>query len=437
VSKAKAPLPELDPSGWYALLRPKVLGPPLTGPRKADFAIVGAGFTGVAAAHALARHFPSANIALLEAQHVGEGSAGRNSGFIVDVGHYNGHLSLDQNRKITLIQRLGGRTLREWRMAFGIECGWHTAGRIHAAASERGTRMLDRYKSQLDAMNEPHTVWDPRQLADVTATDYYATAVYTPGTTLIQPAALIRGLAAALPDSVRLFEHSPVQRIEDRGDGLILKTDHGEVLADRVLLCLNGHAPAFTPGWSRLFPLMTFASLTVPLRDRYPSMRLMKLPPWGLISEDKMGSTVRWTEDGRLLIRNSIAYSPDRDVQEGVRSAILRRHRRALARRYPDIADAPFEFSWGGTVGVTLNAVPQFEAYGKRMWVLGGCNGVGMALGTALGVLISDQLTGKASAELEALQSLPKPSLVPPRPILRLGVPPTLAWMQWRSGRDC
>jgi glycine/D-amino acid oxidase-like deaminating enzyme len=285
-------------------------------------------------------------------------------------------------------------------------------------------------------MQEPYDVWDKTRIASVTGSEHYAAAIHTPGTCLVQPAALIRGLADALPAGVRLFENSAVQTIDSSAQGVTVTTANGELTADRALICVNGHLAAFDCGWPRLFPLQTFASLTVPVATRYPSSPLLQRPPWGLISEDKMGATLRWTPDGRLLIRNSIVYAPNAQATPDALETVFGRHRRSLAVRFPEIQDLPFEFSWGGTVGVTLNAVPQFSYLGERILIAGGCNGVGIALGAALGVLAADQIAGRPSAELEALQSLPKPSPLPPRAIMRFGVPATLAWMQWRSGSD-
>jgi hypothetical protein len=53
---------------------------PLPGPRDADVAIVGAGFTGLWTALYLARADPSLRIAVLEAETAGFGASGRNGG---------------------------------------------------------------------------------------------------------------------------------------------------------------------------------------------------------------------------------------------------------------------------------------------------------------------------------------------------------------------
>ena len=54
----------------------------------ADWVIVGAGFTGLSAAHRIATRNPDDTVVVLDAQPVGWGAAGRNSGFMIDLPHH-------------------------------------------------------------------------------------------------------------------------------------------------------------------------------------------------------------------------------------------------------------------------------------------------------------------------------------------------------------
>ena len=58
--------------GWIALAGELPQRPSLQGIHKADWLIIGGGITGLSAAHALARRFPSQRIVLLERQRVAE-----------------------------------------------------------------------------------------------------------------------------------------------------------------------------------------------------------------------------------------------------------------------------------------------------------------------------------------------------------------------------
>src|SRR5262245_35719775 len=74
-------------SGWYALLPPPGPATVLEGRHSADFVIVGAGFAGLSAARRLTQLAPDARIVVIDAQRVGWGAAGRNSGFMIDLPH--------------------------------------------------------------------------------------------------------------------------------------------------------------------------------------------------------------------------------------------------------------------------------------------------------------------------------------------------------------
>src|SRR5215475_6737963 len=113
-----------DACGWTALLPP--LPPPhrLQGAQHADAAVIGAGFTGLAVARRLAALRPEWRIAVLDAQRVGGGASGRNSGFIVDLPHYIKARGVDGNRRLLRLGRAGLQHLRELVRTHAIACDW-------------------------------------------------------------------------------------------------------------------------------------------------------------------------------------------------------------------------------------------------------------------------------------------------------------------------
>ena len=81
-------LPKDDHScGWYQALPEAAPVTRLKGVQQADYAVLGAGFAGLAAARRLAEHHPNARIVLVDAQRAAEGASGRNSGFVIDLPH--------------------------------------------------------------------------------------------------------------------------------------------------------------------------------------------------------------------------------------------------------------------------------------------------------------------------------------------------------------
>ena len=90
---------------------------------------------------------------------------------------------------------------------------------------------------------------------------------------------------------------------------LTLTTEPGRVSAPRLFLAANGFTAGLGVLRDRVFPLLTFASLTRPMHD-HEADSLGGDREWGLVSEMPMGTTVRRLRDGRLLIRNTVRYRP-------------------------------------------------------------------------------------------------------------------------------
>ena len=96
-------------TGWKEILPKRKVNPKLSDNINSDYLIIGGGFAGLSAARRLNQINKDAKITLLEACVIGEGPAGRNSGFMIDLPHnlasddYLG--SLEKDREQTLINR--------------------------------------------------------------------------------------------------------------------------------------------------------------------------------------------------------------------------------------------------------------------------------------------------------------------------------------------
>ena len=120
------------PSGWYAILPEPPPVRRLSGQQKADWVVVGAGFTGVAAARRLAELAPSSRIVLIEAQRAGMGASGRNAGFIIDVPHNADAAgsAMEANQRILRLNRFAIAWLQELVEKHQIRCDWQAAASI-------------------------------------------------------------------------------------------------------------------------------------------------------------------------------------------------------------------------------------------------------------------------------------------------------------------
>jgi glycine/D-amino acid oxidase-like deaminating enzyme len=184
-----------------------------------------------------------------------------------------------------------------------------------------------------------------------------------------------------------------------------------------------------------MFPLLVFASLTRVLTDAEQS-HLGGEREWGLVPEVRLGTTLRRTPDQRLLIRNAACYAPGGRVSERRIEAVRAAHRNSLRARFPDLCSVDLEYTWAGVVAISLNETPFFGPLAPNIFSAAVFNGVGMALGAASGRLLADLAVGAESELLRDLQSLPRPSWLPPPALLGLAARPALAWMHRQAGSE-
>lgn len=114
--------------------------------------------------------------------------------------------------------------LKEQVVKYDIQCDWQVAGKFHAAVSQNGINtVLKPTLKTLEALGEPHEWLEGKALHDKLGFDHFAAGIYTPGTVLLNPAALCHGLADSLPENVTLYEQTPVSSIAHQ-DGVQVRT---------------------------------------------------------------------------------------------------------------------------------------------------------------------------------------------------------------------
>lgn len=423
--------------GWYASLTPATAQKKLTQDEKADFVVVGAGFAGLAIARRLAQHAPTARILLIDAQQVGQGASGRNSGFVIDLPHKFAleHPNPEHKQKILRLNRYAISQLAALIEEHNIDCQWSATGKYQGAVSERGLEKLDHFARLMRELGEPWHNVEGKALSEILGTSYYQRAIYTPGSYLMQPAALVRGLADSLPDNVERFENSPIRSLTREGKRWRLRGDHGTVSTPTLLLGTSIFTREF--GWlkNRLLPVMTFASWTRPLneaeRDSYGGQL-----NWGLTPADHAGTTLRMTMDGRIMVRNTYKYVPryGHSVSDHLRQKIQQEHRQAFLARYPGLEAVHLSHTWGGTYAISRNFTNFFGKLDDGVYACACDNGVGAAWGTVSGSLLADLAAGIDSSLLADIQTVTgMPAINPPEPLLGLGVRSKIRFAKWQS----
>lgn len=420
--------PEYPPS-WYAASEPAMpLQPQLQGSTRADVCILGAGYTGLTAALALAE--AGYRVTILEAERIGWGASGRNGGQAI-VGYgceqdtLEGLLGEADAGKLFDLSREGMRLLKARIQRHAIACDWRD-GHAHVPIKPRQERALRAGVIDMaQRYDYPLQWWDRAQLREQLGSDLYLGAMYDAASGHLHPLAYAYGLArAALAAGVVIHEHSPVTRLQ-RGPQPVLHTAQGQVGADFVILAgnawLHGIAPELE---SRVMPVGTYIGATLPLG----AARAREL-----IRNDMAVADVNWaldyyrlSRDHRLLFGGRASYSAL--PPPGLRSVLTRRMRRV----FPQLGDVEMEYVWGGYVDITRNRAPHWGRLGSNVYFAQGFSGHGVATTGLAGQVIAEAIAGQSS-RLDLFAKIPHRSFPGGR---ALRTPLLVAAMSWYKLRD-
>ncbi|WP_027997256.1 NAD(P)/FAD-dependent oxidoreductase [Sinorhizobium arboris] len=404
------------PCGWNRMLAMRTPRSALKNDLTVDYVIVGAGYTGLAIARRLHELDPQARIAVFEASSVGEGSSARNSGFTgSEVLPRTVTLAgAEKARRQTALMREAFDWLAGIIARAGIECDLQKVGSIRAAATEAGEASLRQVAEVAKLNGISHTVLGRNEIAERIGSEYYRFGIYLNDTYLLQPAALIRGLADALPENVALYENTSVRRLKRNGGSWELLTDGGVVRARSVALANNGFIRRFGYLKCRMTTIFTYAAVTHPVAETELD-HLGQSPAWGLLPSHRLGTTLRRIGRDRLMVRSLYAHEHEVPIDE-----VSAKLRDRFIRRWPGLRHVELEYVWGGATAFTMNGAPWWGKLEEGLFASGGCNGSGIAKGTMLGRHLAELMLGIGNPA-KISSAMGTASLIAPEPFRSIG----------------
>ena len=417
------------PPSWYAAsAAPLPEQPVLEGAVEADVCILGAGYTGLTAALELAE--AGYSVVVVEAQRVGWGASGRNGGQAIVgygceqetlerlLGPDEARLLFDYSREA--MDRLRGRIARH-----GIECDWRD-GHAHVPIKPRQERALRAGIIEMAGRYDyPLEWWDRARLRQELASDRYLGAMYDSASGHLHPLEYCLGLArAALAAGVRIYEQSPVVELV-HGAKPVLRTARGQATGEFAVLAGNAWLRGIAPELeSRVMPVGTYIAATAPLGEEAAR---------ALIRNDMAVADVNWaldyfrlSRDHRLLFGGRASYSsyPPPNL-----CGVMRRRIRKV---FPQLADVPIDYLWGGYVDISLTRAPHWGRMGNNVYYAQGFSGHGVATTGLAGRLVAEAIAGQ-SRRLDVFAKIPH-SPFPGGRLLRM--PLLVAAMAWYRLRD-
>ncbi|WP_455923156.1 NAD(P)/FAD-dependent oxidoreductase [Pseudomonas putida] len=409
--------------GWIALAGSSAPRAPLIGTQQADYLVIGAGITGLSAAHALSESRPDARIVVLDRQRAAQGASGRNSGFVVAHEHPGAHELIGQPgfadyQADTAISRAANDEVRSRLARHGIDCEWRDDGYLFAVNDPGKLTDVDATLATLRAVGAQASFLQGNALQQRLGTAHYQAAIQCGGgNALLQPAKYVRGLLDALPAAVTVFENTAMSGLTRLANGRWrAHTRHGGVEAPRVLVCLNAFVARAGLNASGTFPMELSASLTRPLTDA----EMADVQPWGVLSTRPLGATVRFTPDRRVMIRNTAEYR-GKDLSDHELLQRREHHLLGLQRRFPWLTAQDIRYTWTGHLSASRSGQPYFAQVDDGLYAVAGCNGSGVARGTLWGRLLAELACDQRSPLLTSIIERARPGWLPPRPLLDIG----------------
>ena len=370
-----------------------------------DVAIVGAGLTGMWTAYYLNKADPELTIAICEREIAGFGASGRNGGWCSAL--FPASLAkLDRTagrEQAVAMYRAMQQTVNEVgsvTIAENIDCHWAKGGSVALARSP--TQYL-RAKSEVEearmfGFDETDLrLLSAEQARDLAGASDVLGGVYTPHCAAIHPARLVSGLAQLLAErGVRIFERTPVQRIEPGS----LVTPAGTVKARYVIRATEGYTPGL-PGVQReIVPVYSLVIATAPLPDRvWDQIGLETRPTFSDLRHLIIYG--QRTADGRLVFGGrgapyhfGSAVRPAFDRVPDVFAAL----RGTLIELFPVLSDVAITHTWGGPIGIARDwcASVGLDASTGIGWA-GGYVGDGLSTTNLAGRTLADLITGQDS----------------------------------------
>ncbi|WFU19924.1 FAD-binding oxidoreductase [Bradyrhizobium sp. CB3481] len=381
---------------WEATAEPARDYPVLSGEQQADVVIIGAGYTGLSAAHHIAKSGLSPVV--LEANRPGWGASGRNGGVITakfrlsfrDVDAVHGRAMA---RRMYEIAHESTDMVEELVSEFGITSANLTrTGQVKAAHNEMTLKAaIDEANWMTREMgSDAVRILDKNSVREETGSDAFVGGVLNPGSGGIHPLNYLLGLADGVARrGVPIFQQSPVIKLRRENGGILAETPQGAVRAKQAIIATNSYSDLTSATAHLQRTLIPFRSAMI-ATERLPGNLAGRLMPTGrTYTETKR--MMRWFRmvDNRVIFGGRGAFGKQ-DSQ-----AAFDALRNAMVGIFHDLADVPVAYKWSGLVAMTLDSVPHIGRLDDRTLFSVGYNGAGVAMASLMGRYLAAFVRGE------------------------------------------
>jgi len=397
---------------WKSTAEPGPALPALEADLSAEVVIVGGGYSGLSAAHALQQR--GIEPVVLEARSVGWGASGRNGGvvsakFRVPFPAIAKAHGLETARRMHGLAHESVDAVEELIADLGVsQAQFQRTGNLRCAHTQRALNGLIAEADWLrgELKDDSCSVLSRREVAQELGSAAFVGGVLNRVAGTIHPLNYVRGMAAGLvARKVQIFENSPVSGILREPAGAVVETPCGRVRARQVLIATDASSGLTSATGQVNRRVVPFRSAII-ATERMPAQLHAKL----LTARRGYSETrrmMKWFRkvDGRFVFGGRGAFGKEDTVSS------FEALRRAMTALFPELGGLAIEFRWSGLVGMTFSQLPHVGRIDDRTCVALGYNGVGIAMATLLGRYAGRVMAGESPqlALLDASRQKPVP----------------------------
>ncbi|WP_108663191.1 NAD(P)/FAD-dependent oxidoreductase [Acuticoccus kandeliae] len=378
---------------WWQSYRPQE-GEAGDLPRETPVLIVGAGYTGLNAAIALADRGILATV--IDADLPGAGASTRNGGG-VSAGVNTGKTFT--GKRMAYPKAMQAAIAADSTAAFqhietiiereGIACDWKRTGRFVGAWTRKHFEQQKARAAADQASGGQGLEAIPRERQrEEIGSDLYHGGLVVRRSGALDPALYYKGLLdACLRRGVKVYANAAATGLAREGGGFRVTTAKGTILADKLLAATNGYTGTLFPALRRrIVPIASHVIATEPLD---PAIAASLSPKGRTLSDSRrVLCYYRVSPDGTRMVFGGRARFTAVDPR--MAGAVLHGF---MLKRFPQLAGTRITHSWSGFTGFTFDALPHVGMKDGIHYALG-CNGSGIALLSYLGAKAGEMLAG-------------------------------------------
>ena len=396
---------------WLDTAKPFASAAPGGPDGTADVAVIGAGFTGLSAALALAKK--GAKVVVLEAGRVAGAASGRNggmcnNGFAQDYGTMSAKLGRERAVALYRAFDAGVDKVEAIIAEEAIDCHFARVGKLKLAAKPEHYDKIVRSQELLARDVDPETRLVPRSEmhAEIGSDRYFGGMLYEKGANM-HMGMYGQGLAeAAVRRGTAIYENNPLIGMRKvAGNVHELTTPYGSVRANQVLLA-TGISSLGPLAWvrRRIVPVGAFLIATEPL----PVELLDRLTPHRRNTTDTLNfvNYFRTSPDNRIIFGGRARFSSRSDATSDAKSGIILRE--SMLHVFPELTDVRIDYCWGGLVDMTRDRLPRAGERNGIFYSMG-YSGHGTQMATYMGAIMAEVLDGRG--DLNPLRDFDWPAI--------------------------